>query len=62
MNSQYPNAMLIILPVGDNLRLMSVSKDKLKDCFGIVYAEIKSPKMEDLRIAILPRRLPNGKK
>ena len=60
MNSQYPNAMLLNLPVGDNLRLMSISTDKLKDCFGIVYAEIQSPKMEDLRIPILPRRLPNG--
>lgn len=38
MNSQYPNAMLLNLPVGDKLRLMSISKDKLKDCFGIVYA------------------------
>lgn len=61
MNSQYPNAMLLNLPVGDRLRLMSISKDKLKDCFGIVYAEIQSPKMEDLRIPILPRRFPNGK-
>jgi hypothetical protein len=60
MNSQYTNAMLLNLPVADNLRLMSISKDKLKDCFGIVYAEIQSPKMEDLRIHILSRRLPNG--
>lgn len=60
MNSQYPNAMLQDLPVGDSLRIMSVSKDKLKDCFGIVLADIHSPKMEDLRIPILPRRLPNG--
>ena len=29
MNSQYPNAMLQYLPVGDNLRLMSISKDNL---------------------------------
>jgi len=61
MNSQYPNAMLLNLPVGDNLRLMSISKDKLKDCFGIVYAEIQSPKWVDLRIPLLPRRFPNGK-
>jgi DNA polymerase type B, organellar and viral len=60
MNSQYPNAMLQNLPVGDNLKLMSISKDKLKDCFGIVYAEVQSPKMVDLRVPILPRRFPNG--
>lgn len=60
MNSQYPNAVLQDLPVGDNLRLMTVSKDKLKDCSGIVYAEIQSPKMEVLRIPLLPRKLPNG--
>lgn len=60
MNSQYPNAMLQTLPVGDTLRMMSVSKDNLKDCFGIVLAEIHSPKMEDLIIPILPRILPNG--
>jgi hypothetical protein len=60
MNSQYPNAMLQDLPVGDTLRLMTVSKDKLKDCFGIVYAEIHSPKMEVLRVPLLPRKLANG--
>jgi hypothetical protein len=60
MNSQYPNAMLKNLPVGDKLRLMSISKDNLKDCFGLVYAEIQSPKKDELRVAILPRRLPNG--
>jgi hypothetical protein len=40
LNSQYPNAMLLNLQVGvgDKLRLISLSTDKLKDCFGIVYA------------------------
>lgn len=39
---------------------MSVSNNNLKDCFGIVLADIHSPKMEDLRIPILFRRLPNS--
>jgi hypothetical protein len=51
--------MLLILPVGENLRLISISKDKLKDCFGIVYAKIQSPKKEDLIIPRLPLILQN---
>ena len=58
MNSQYPAAMCQELPVGDIAKLMTVND--INSCFGIIYADIISPTVEELRVPILPRRLTNG--
>ena len=61
MNSQYPNAMLQILPVVYNLRLMSISKDNLKLFRNSICGNSKS-KNGNFKsyYIILPRRFPNG--
>lgn len=46
------------LPVGDFLLFKTVRH--IEDCFGIIYADIEAPTIEDLRIPLLPRRLASG--
>lgn len=58
MNSQYPTAMCEDLPVGSVAKIMSV--DNINSCFGIIYADIVSPTIEELRVPLLPRKLASG--
>jgi len=58
MNSQYPTAMTGYLPVGNEVKLMSVKS--IDSCFGIIFADIISPSIEELRVPILPRRVDNS--
>jgi len=58
MNSQYPAAMCQDMTVGNIATMKTI--DKIDDCFGIIYADIVSPTIEELRVPILPRKLPSG--
>lgn len=58
MTSQYPTAMCEMLPVGNVAKIKSV--DNIDSCFGIIYADIVSPTIEELRVPLIPRKLPSG--
>ena len=58
MNSQYPSAMIEDMLVGNTAIMKTVNN--IDDCFGIIYADIVSPSIEDLRVPILPRKIASG--
>jgi DNA polymerase type B, organellar and viral len=55
MNSQYPNAMLEDMPIGNPIFTTEKDLDKI---FGFVYGTIKAPSEEILRIPIIQYRDP----
>jgi len=58
MNTQYPTPMTGELPVGNEVKLMTVKS--IDSCFGIIFADIITPTIEELRLPIFPRRVDNS--
>jgi hypothetical protein len=57
VNSQYPNAMLMDMPVGNPIITLEKDINKL---FGFTYGKVIPPKKEDLRVLLLRHRNEKG--
>jgi hypothetical protein len=57
VNSQYPNAMLMDMPVGNPIITQEKDLNKL---FGFTYGKVIPPTKEDLRVPLLRHRNEKG--